>query len=301
MKHATAQAFRTALETKIKELAVSEQTSIVRLRKMAAFDRLLARLLIVSPGRWVVKGGLVLDLRRPNQVRATKDLDLARKDTENVVTDELMEACDLDLGDFFVYTVRRVKKIDDDQEDLAVRFHVRSELAGRPFEEVIVDVGLVDPLPVIPNLLAGPNILAFAGLPTIEIPALPLDQHLGKKLHAYTRIYGANQRSTRPKDLIDIVLIQSLATFSAEDLRHAFERTFSTRATHTLPDRLPQPPTAWETPYRTLAESIGLDSDVKRGYETAARLLDPIRASTMEGDASWDPVLVRWSTAARSG
>lgn len=205
MKYATAQAFRTALETKIKNLATSEQTSIVRLRKMVVFDRLLARLLVVSPDRWVVKGGVALDLRLPYQARTTKDLDLARQDTEEAVTEELIEACELDLGDFFVYILQRAKRIDDDQENLAVRFHVRSELAGRPFEAGTVDVGLADLLPVTPDVLTGPSILAFAGLPTIEIPALPLEQHLAEKVHAYTRVYGTDQPSTRPKDLIDMV------------------------------------------------------------------------------------------------
>jgi len=36
---------------------------IARERKRVAFDRLLARLIAVAPGRWILKGGFALDLR----------------------------------------------------------------------------------------------------------------------------------------------------------------------------------------------------------------------------------------------
>ena len=51
--------------------------SLARLRKEVAFDRLLARLLVVAPGRWVLKGGLALDFRFGERARTTRDIDLA--------------------------------------------------------------------------------------------------------------------------------------------------------------------------------------------------------------------------------
>lgn len=56
----TGATFRRALEDRL--LAQSHQTtvSLVRLRKLVAFDRFLARLIQAQPGAWILKGGLAL-------------------------------------------------------------------------------------------------------------------------------------------------------------------------------------------------------------------------------------------------
>ena len=51
---------------------------MVRLRKLVVFERLLSRLLVVAPERWVLKGGVALDFRFGERARATVGLDLAR-------------------------------------------------------------------------------------------------------------------------------------------------------------------------------------------------------------------------------
>ncbi len=50
--------------------------SLSRLRKMVVRDRLLARLLHAAPDRWIVKGGVALDLRLGVLAKSTKDLDV---------------------------------------------------------------------------------------------------------------------------------------------------------------------------------------------------------------------------------
>lgn len=63
MKYATPGAFRTALEQRLLTAAREAGLPVVRLRKLVVFDRLLARLLIAAPDRWLLKGALALDLR----------------------------------------------------------------------------------------------------------------------------------------------------------------------------------------------------------------------------------------------
>ena len=46
MRYATGADFRRALETRLRTLSQRESTPLVRLRKLVAFDRLLARLLL---------------------------------------------------------------------------------------------------------------------------------------------------------------------------------------------------------------------------------------------------------------
>ena len=101
MKYQTAAGFRTALERRLLEPSRDSGTSLVRLRKAVVFDRLLARLLRVAPGRWVLKGALALDFRMGERTRTTKDMDLVRKDDEESATTDLIACQAIDLDDFF--------------------------------------------------------------------------------------------------------------------------------------------------------------------------------------------------------
>jgi hypothetical protein len=79
MRYPTAAAFRRALEDRLNRRARTTGETATRLRKNVVFQRLLARLLVVSPGRWILKGGLALDFRlsdRGARPRSTKDVDL---------------------------------------------------------------------------------------------------------------------------------------------------------------------------------------------------------------------------------
>jgi len=63
MKYATPSAFRAALEQRLSTIAQQTRVPPVRLRKLVVFDRLLARLVVVAPNRWVVKGAVALLFR----------------------------------------------------------------------------------------------------------------------------------------------------------------------------------------------------------------------------------------------
>jgi predicted nucleotidyltransferase component of viral defense system len=189
MKYATAGSFRSALEERLRTVASQTNLPVLRLRKLVVFDRLLARLLTVAPDRWLLKGGLALNLRLGARTRTTKDMDLARRDDEATATADLLAAQSIDLGDYFVFAIERTAKLDAMLEGATVRYHVAAELAGRAFEDVIIDVGFGDPLAAPPDLLHGPDLLSFAGIVPTTIPAVSLDQQIAEKVHAYARTY----------------------------------------------------------------------------------------------------------------
>jgi len=58
MRYASSAAFRQALETRLRTQSIETGMPLVRLRKLIAFDRLLARLAEAQPNAWVLKGGL---------------------------------------------------------------------------------------------------------------------------------------------------------------------------------------------------------------------------------------------------
>jgi hypothetical protein len=145
--------------------------SLVRLRRAVVFDRLLARLLAVAAGRWVLKGGLALDYRLGARARTTQDLDLGRQDDEAAATADLRRAEASPLDDFFVFAVGRTAALEEATEGAAVRYRVRTSLAGRPFETVTLDVGFGPPPTRAPEPLPGPDLLAFAGLEPVAVPS----------------------------------------------------------------------------------------------------------------------------------
>ena len=176
----------------------------------------------------------------------------------------------------------------------AGRYRVAAELAGRTFENVTVDVGFGDPSVADPEVVRGPEPLSFADIPPAEVPALPLEQHLAEKVHAYTRSYAGGYPSTRVKDLIDLAMMRSLFSFQAGRVRRAFEPTFAARDTHPLPSVLPAPPPQWRGAYRRMAAEVGLDPDMSVGYERARAFLDPILGGTAPDGTRWDPTRHTW-------
>jgi len=304
----------------------------VRVRKAITFERLLARLLVVAPDRWMLKGALALDFRLGIHARVTMDMglgryddtdaatvdllaadfrlgiharvtmdmDLGRYDDTDAATVDLLAAQERDLGDYFVFGVERTDRLDALREATAVRYHVHAELAGRTFEHVTVDVGFSPPptggQPWPMDTIVGPDLLAFAGITPIRIPTLSLEYHIAEKLHAYTRGYGETGtiQSTRVKDLIDLVVIASTTALSAHRLHSALMEVFEGRRSQALPPHLPPPPTAWHRPYATMAQGVGLETDLAAGYARTAAFLDPILSSEVPMVAVWNETQQRW-------
>jgi hypothetical protein len=158
---------------------------------------------------------------------------------------------------------------------------------------VIVDVGFGDP-PVWPERLSGPDLLRFAGFDPVEVPVLPLEQHVAEKVHAYTRTYGAGKPSSRVKDLVDLVLVASQASVQAGRLRRALETTFRHRSAQGLPTRIPEPPPDWGPSYRRLATEVSIDPSVSAGHALARTFLDPILSTSVPDDEHWDPTQRTW-------
>jgi hypothetical protein len=294
MRYTAAGAFRTALEQRLRTLAAETDAPLIRLRKLVTFDRLMARLMAVAPNRWVLKRAVALHFRLGPHYRTTKDIDLGRLDDEPAATADFLAAQALDLGDFFTFGIQRTGQFDEALEGAAVRYHASAQLAGRPFEDVTVDVGFGDPVVPDPEMVRGAELLSFADIAPAEVPALPIERHIAEKVHAYTRTYEGGRPSSRVKDLVDLVMMASSFGLQAGRLRRALEATFSARNTHPLPSQFPPPQQDWRVPYRKTAEEVNLNPDIRLGYERARRFLDPILAGSTADDARWDPMRHTW-------
>ena len=297
MRYETAEAFRTALEQRLKNEAQESGVALMRLRKRVAFERFLARLATSEPNGWVLKGAFALELRLGLRTRTTKDIDLGRADDEEAATEHMDAATGVDLGDFFDFEVRRTPALDAAAGFHAVRYTVRADLAGRRFEQFPVDVAFSESPPIQAEPLFGADSLEFADVAALKLPVISLEQHVAEKLHAYTGTFGQGEReSTRVKDLVDLVLISEMAEIDAQRLRHALATTFEQRARQPLPNALPSPPPSWGRPYAALAREVGIAADIEAGHTATARLLDPVLK--LEAGGHWNPEVRRWSSPA---
>ncbi|MGQ0717919.1 MAG: nucleotidyl transferase AbiEii/AbiGii toxin family protein [Pseudonocardiales bacterium] len=294
MRYRDAAAFRQALERRLKERTAGVGAHLARDRKRVAFDRLLARLLAVAADRWLLKGGFALDLRLTERARATKDIDLDwGRDREDELLDTLLDAADHDAGDFFTFRIERAGP-PQDQLGGSRRFSVSASLAGREFETFLLDIGFRVISTQGVEALTTPDLLAFAGLPPVTVPALPLETQVAEKLHAYTRSYADAQPSSRTKDLVDLVLISELANLDATSLQRAIQETFTVRGTHPVPEALPPPPQDWSAPFGELARTVGIPTDLAVGFAAAAQLLDPILNGRLP-NGTWDFDKRQWA------
>jgi predicted nucleotidyltransferase component of viral defense system len=286
MKYATDHAFRTALETRIKQ-GQSDSAGVSRVRKRIVFERLLARLVSQAPGEWVLKGGFALELRLGNVARSTKDADFEWRLCEEDAVELLLDAAALDIGDRFTFALERA----DEETDLpggGQRWRVAATLAGRIFDRTVIDVAFAAAPVQAPDQITTSGLLEFAGIDAVEVPTLAIEQHLAEKLHAYTRTYAGERPSTRVKDLVDVVVIANTSVISATMLAEAITVIFKRRAEHPVPAALPEPPVEWATPWRRLARDVPAPDELAEGYPVAAALFDPILAGTVT-TGTWQP------------
>ena len=295
MKYKTAAAFRRALEERLRQQSLEGRLSLMRLRKMVAFDRFLGRLVKKEPEAWIVKGGFALQLRLGTRARTTKDIDVSATNpwTDEQTTAHLRAVASLTLSDWFEFEVGDPAEAATGAPGHGLRFPIRCLLDGRQFENFHLDVGHGDPVLEAPDLLTTPDLLAFADIAPATVRCYPLTTQVAEKLHTYTRTYASGETS-RARDLADILLAASLAEFNSTKLRQAVEATFHARATHALPREMPDPPERISTSYKRLARELDLPWPTYReAAHAAAQFLNPV----LMGDAHprWNSGAWKWT------
>jgi hypothetical protein len=291
MKYQSSGAFRRALEERLCAQSLQSGVPLVRLRKMVAFDRFLARLLHAQPGLWIVKGGLAMQLRLGRRARTTKDIDMLALSQPGRITRQLREAGSFDLGDWFTFEVAEpAQNAVTDQGGL--RHPIHALLDDRTFEHFHIDIGIGDPMVEAVEYLDTPALLEFAELAPTRVPCFPITQQIAEKLHAYTRPRKSGE-SLRVKDFVDMLLLSKMGTISGERLFQAIQATFSALGTHILPVSAPPPPTKWESEFRRMAKDVGMDNlSLVQAYGFIQQFLDPVLKGEISGQ--WDPVGKLW-------
>ncbi len=272
----TAMAFKTALQERLKTQSQNTGIDLQRLQRRVAFDRLLCRLFHEDTVPWVLKGGHVMELRIENS-RATKDIDLALKDTtllEITSQDEqnkqihqlLVEKSQLDLNDFFKFEISAPTLEIDAAPYGGARYPVTAFLDSKLYIRFSLDIGIGDSWLEPHDQIELYHWLEFAGIETIQVPVINCEQHFAEKIHAYTLPRGERINS-RVKDLIDLILLLQDTTLDQTRMVTALKATFKRRGTHILPSELLPPPVEWEHSFQQLAKECAIEMDLTHAFE----------------------------------
>jgi hypothetical protein len=283
-KYASATAFRVALEDRLKRLAQEESIDLQRVRRQAAFDRLLCRLFAKPDAPWLLKGGYAMELRLKT-ARTTRDIDLALKQlpmptrdwdaNASTVLEALREVGQLDLEDFFTFVFGNAIHDLDAAPYGGARFPVDARLAGRSFVKFHLDVSTGDVLREPYESLSGRDWLGFAGVASTVFRAVSPEEQFAEKLHAYT-LPRVGRENTRVKDLVDLVLLVERTSMNAARLPKAIGETFQRRKTHEIPPALASPPASWSKPFSEMAVECGLEPKMEKQFEVVAQFFSSL-------------------------
>lgn len=283
-----------AVEQRIRSAARHPGVSINRFRQLLVFDRFLARVAEHLGDRVIVKGGLVLELRL-QRARTTKDVDLRLVGDPSGVLETLQEIGRLDHGDWLSFIVEVDPEMPVIRNEGMVydgfRFRAEAQLGGKLYGDPFgIDVAFADVLTVEPDIIDGSDFLGFAGVARPRFRIYPRASHVAEKLHAYTQVRKAE--NSRVKDLPDMGLLAMTGEFDMDELRGSVQATFSSRGTHPVPTRLPEPPSSWGPIYERMAQQDDLAwATLDTVYEAARAFLDPVLAA---GGGRWRPDSWRW-------
>jgi hypothetical protein len=289
------ESFKQALEQRLRTSAKTG-ADFARKRQLLVFDRFLARVVAVLGDTTMVKGGLALELRL-ERARTTKDVDLRTVGSPDDILAKLQEAARRDLADFMTFEVGPDEEHPEIQNEGmqydGLRFRAECKLAGKLYGQPFgVDVAFGDPILGEPEVVVAEDVLAFAGIAPPPLRLYPIETHIAEKLHAYTM--PRRRPNSRVKDLPDIALLATAHAVDARRLRAALAQTFTFRKTHPLPAVLPDPLSAWATPYAAMAREDQLVWPTLDDVTSAAKaFLDPVLAGDL--DATWYPDTWAWT------
>ena len=227
--------------------------------------------------RFMVKGGVALELRLGNRARATKDIDLVllvgdddlARTIERAVTGEVYQG----------FTFRRKGEpmlLDNGTANLEFAASYR----GGAWTTVVVDIARAEPgESEMERLPAIPLKEAFGITGPVDLPCLPLRLHIAQKLHGMTLPPRSGKRNERFRDLVDLLLMEELVT-DYRGLRDACEMVFRSRGTHEWPPTLAVPP-HWVDPFARQARELDLPAaDADAGMKRVRAFVERILGTT---------------------
>lgn len=223
---------------------------------------------------FLTKGGLGMELRMGDQARATQDVDIVLRGDPGTLIDNFEQALD-EPYEGFVFIAGEPEPLPRRPD--VQRVMVRVVFGGKVFTTLAVEVAPVeaggDEFERVPA-----HDLSDIGLRGPEsIPVLALHWQIAQKLHAVTGApLQANGENVRFRDLIDLQLLEVLASSSLRRAREACVAVFAHRDEQSWPPEITIYP-SWPEGYRAMAAELEMPiTDVSDAVTAVAAFIDRI-------------------------
>lgn len=249
-----------------------------RVRSWVSFVALagaLSRASTAQTGRpkFIVKGGVAMELRLGDRARATKDLDLIVDGDGADMLQELVAALQGTYEGFSFL----IKGEPHRMPNGAVRAEVSLRYLGSSWDTVPVDISRREGDTFDVEFVSVTLLEEFGLQSPGSIPCLPLSEQIAQKIHALTEPQTPERPNHRFRDLVDLLLLRPRLQ-DLPPLREACQRVFSSRGTHPWPPFV-EAHEHWIAPFGVMAESVGLPvRDLHQAVIEARELLHEIDA-----------------------
>lgn len=267
-----------------------------QLLRQFEFSRLLARIYHAESGEnWVLKGGLSALVRIPGG-RATRDMDLLYRATEDDLDNAVAEfkvMIAVDLGDHFRFKVASEEAIPakTHQPGVAGRSLSVSVFCSKWRPNITIDLVAENALTEQPERAVAES-LPVPGITPPTVQLYPLVDHIADKVSATHTVYPGGRRSSRIRDMVDLVLFALTQTVDGAGLKRALAAR-SARVQHRATF---DAPADWRDRYPSQARRLPLLAD-HQDFDVALALLsdflDPALAGAANG-FTWNPNSRRW-------
>lgn len=226
--------------------------------------------------RFLIKGGVAMELRLGVQARPTNDLDVVFRGPPAELSDTLDVAF---AGPYAGFEFTRADEPEEIRETSTQRQDVKIAFYGRGWQTLTVEIarpegsGGGDP-EVVPAAI---SVSQFGLDSPRRVAVMSVRHQIAQKLHAVTE-QPPDRENARYWDLIDLLLLRDLLD-DLPPVRAASVEVFEHRQTHPWPPELVVPD-SWEQPYTAEAQALRFTpTDV---HEAAAE----VRAFIAEIDAA---------------
>ncbi|MBT0770179.1 nucleotidyl transferase AbiEii/AbiGii toxin family protein [Kineosporia sp. J2-2] len=270
--------------------------------RQARFDRFLTRVFAKGQdSEWMLKGGMSMLARVPRS-RTTKDMDLATQHAADLATAEqaLVELAALDLGDHLTFQLIRSSPtgLGDNQPGVETRRYVFACLDadyGTQIDTVTVDVVVGPPPVATPEIVEPANRLRLRRpLVTHPYRLYPVADQIADKVCAtMDSSYPGGRRSSRVKDLVDLVVLARTQHVELAELRRAIDA--KRRLSNIEPFHHFDVPDEWASTYPATARGVPIAAEysVRTATALVASLIDPALAAS-PGTGAWNPRVTAW-------
>ena len=262
-----------------------------RLRRSFLVERLLIRLLVDAPGRWVRFDDGRLEYHYDGPATSHDASEGVSVHARAAVEAALRRATAHQKLEPVQLAVRHCDRWPEVSQGPALAYRVEASDRDGEVGDVDLLVGFAYPAEDEIEWIAGLDVQAAQDGPP---PLLPTRTRLAQTAGCFGAYTGLTSRFPGCQDLLAIARFAPHLTCTAREVRRALARMRPWDATPSWPLAVSGPPPWWAVPYGDGAAELGLPRSLAVGHAWAAALFDPILSSTVPPRARWDPGRVQW-------